>query len=179
MNCYHPTIKFIANYLREEINFLDVSVRKKISTCHCFIYKPKDTHQHLHASSCHVYYSLRLNKICSENSFCYKRCNGLEVWLRGWGYSDKLVRQQVLKARKHKRKHLFNDKENKRNVYRLLLNITCHPNFSNLKDTMPFLHLLLTSDQKHQKLSHKGSITGFRKAKSLKDILVRVKVSAV
>ena len=29
LNCYHTTIKFTANYSREEINFRDVSVRKK------------------------------------------------------------------------------------------------------------------------------------------------------
>ena len=28
LNCYHPTIKFTADYSREEIHFLDVSVRK-------------------------------------------------------------------------------------------------------------------------------------------------------
>ena len=32
LNCYHPTIKFTADYSREEIHFLDVSVRK--TTCH-------------------------------------------------------------------------------------------------------------------------------------------------
>ena len=29
LNCYHPTIKFTANYSREEIILPDVSVRKK------------------------------------------------------------------------------------------------------------------------------------------------------
>ena len=90
LNCYHPTIKFTANYLRKEI--LDVSVRKKNNQLVTDLYiKPTDTHQYLHASSCHVYHSkksipysqaLRLNRICSENSFDDKRCNELEVWLR-------------------------------------------------------------------------------------------------
>ena len=31
LNCYHPTIKFAANYARKEINFLDISVREKNS----------------------------------------------------------------------------------------------------------------------------------------------------
>ena len=57
-----------------------------------------------------------------------------------------------------------------------MFNITCHPNFSNLKDTMSFLHLLLTPDQEHEKVFHKVSIIGFRRVKSLKDILVRAKV---
>ena len=58
---------------------------------------------------CHVSHSkksipfsqtLRLNRICSENTFFDKRCNELEIWLKERGYSDKLVRGQIRKARK-------------------------------------------------------------------------------
>ena len=66
--------------------------------------------------------------------------------------------------------------KDKRNDYQLVFNITYQPNFSKLKDTMSFLHLLLTPDQEHQKVFHKVPIIGFRRAKSLKDILVRAKV---
>ena len=186
VNCYHPTIKFTADYSREEIHFLDVSVRKTNKQLVTDLYiEPTDTHQYLHASSCHVYHSkksipysqaLRLNRICSENSSYDKRCNELEVWLRERGYSDKLVRQQILKARTHKRKDLLNNMKDKRNDYQLVFNITYHPNFSKLKGTMSFLHLLLTPDQEHQKVFHKVPIIGFRRVKSLKDILVRAKV---
>ena len=69
--------------------------------------------------------------------------------------------------------------KNKRNDYKLVFNITYHPNVSNLKDTMSFLHLLLTPDQKHQQVFHKVLIIGFRRVKSLKDILVRAKVPPV
>ena len=44
---------------------------------------------------------------------------------------------------------------------------------------MLFLHLLLTSDQEYQQAFHKVPIIGFRRAKSLKDILVRAKVPPV
>ena len=95
----------------------DVSVRKKNNQLVTDLrIKPTDTHHYLHASSCHVYHSkksipysqaLRLNRICLANSFYDKRCNELEVWFRDWGYSDKLVRQQILKTRKRKRKGLL------------------------------------------------------------------------
>ena len=100
----------------------------------------------------------------------------MEVWLRERGYSDKLVRQQILKARTHKRKDLLNNMKDKRNDYQLVFNITYHPNFSKLKDTMSLLHLLFTPDQEHQNVFHKVAIIGFRRGKSLKDILVRAKV---
>ena len=65
--------------------------------------KPTDTHQYLHASSCHFSHckksmpfsqALRLNRICSENVFFD---NGLEVWVKERGYSGKLVRGQILR----------------------------------------------------------------------------------
>ena len=53
--CYHPTIKFTAEYSRAKINFLDVTVIKKGNQLVTDLYiKPTDTHQYLHASSCHV-----------------------------------------------------------------------------------------------------------------------------
>ena len=66
--------------------------------------------------------------------------------------------------------------KDKRNDYQVVFNITYHPNFSKLKDTMSFLHLLLTPDQEYQKVFDKVPIIGFRRAKSLKDILLRAKV---
>ena len=90
-----------------------------------------------------------------------------------------MVTQQILKARKRKRKDLLIDTKDKWNDFKLAFNITYHPNFSNLKDTMSFLHLLLTPGQEHQKVFNKVPIIGFRRTKSLKDILVRAKVLPV
>ena len=95
------------------------------------------------------------------------------------GYNDKLVRQQILKARKRKRKNLLNHMKDKRNDYKQVFNITYHPNVSNLNDTMSFLHLLLTPEKVHQKVFHKVPVIGFRRAKSSKDILVKAKVPPV
>ena len=119
LNSYHLTIKFTANYSREKISFLDVEVIKKGNQLVTDLYiKPTDAHQYLHASFCHAFHSkksmpysqaLRLNTVCSENSFFDKRCNDLEIWLKGRGYSDKLVRKQILKARKFSRTKLLNN----------------------------------------------------------------------
>ena len=68
-----------------------------------------------------------------------------------------MVRQQVRKARKYKRKDLLND----------------------MKDSLSFLHLLLTPDQEHQMVFYKVPITGFCKRRSLKYLLVGAKVPAV
>ena len=123
LNSYHPTIKFTANYSREKICFLDVEVIKKGNQLVTDLYiKPTDTHQYLHASFCHVFHSkksipysqaLKRNRICSENSFFDKRCNDLEIWLKGRGYNDKLVRKQILKAGKSSRAKLLNSQRKK------------------------------------------------------------------
>ena len=55
--------------------------------------------------------------------------------------------------------------KHKTNDFKLVFIITYHPNLSNLKETMLFLHLLLTPDQEHQKVFHKVPTIGFRRAK--------------
>ena len=186
LNCYHPTIKFTADYSRDKINFLDVEVIKKDNRLITDLFiKPTDTHQYLHATSCHVFHSkksipysqaLRLNRICSENSFLDKRCNQLEVWLKDRGYSDKLVRSQILKARKVKRMDLLDKTRIINKDKKLVLNITYNPAFSKLKNIMSGIHILLTPDKEHSKVFNTLPIVGFRRAKSLKDILVRAKI---
>ena len=189
LNSCHPTIKFTAEYSKEKIIFLDVSVRKVSSHLVTDLYvKPTDTHQYLHASSCHVYHSkksipysqaLRFNRICSENVYFDKRCNELEVWLKSRGYSNKMVRSQILKARKFSRKELLEKERPKNNNNKVVLNVTYHPSFSNLKHTLRDIHLLLTPDKEHEKVFSTVPIVGFKKGKSLKDFLVLAKVPPI
>ena len=187
LNCCHPTIKFTADYSKHNVNFLDVSVKKLSNRLITDVYiKPTDTHQHLHASSCHVFHSeksipfsqaLRFNRICSENAFFDKRCNELEVWLKSRGYSDKMVRSQILKARKYRRSDLLSKKKREVNQNnKSFLNITYHPLLSRLKHTLNDIHILLTPDKEHKKVFENVPIVGFRKGKSVKDFLVRAKV---
>ena len=70
--------------------------------------KPTDSYQYLLSSSCHPFYckkgipysqALRLNRICSNNEFFDKRCNDLEKYLLERGYSEKMVRKEMLRAR--------------------------------------------------------------------------------
>ena len=72
---------------------------------------------------------------------------------------------EILKACKRKREDLLNDMKDKRNGYKLVFNSTYNPNFSNLKDIMSFLRLVLTRDLEHQQVFYKIPIIGFRRAK--------------
>ena len=97
LNSFHPTIKFTAEYSKEAINFLDVSIRLVEGELMTDLFvKPTDTHQFLDPSSSHPYHckkgipysqALRLNRICSDNESFDKRCDDLEGWLMERGYN--------------------------------------------------------------------------------------------
>ena len=99
LNKKHPTIKFIAEWSETQINFLDVTVYLENGKINTDLYvKPTDTHQYLHSSSCHSYHckkgitysqTLRLNRICSDSTYCDRRFNDLERWLLERGYKKK------------------------------------------------------------------------------------------
>ena len=109
---------------------------------------------------------MRLNRICSENAFFDKWCNELEIWLKERGYNDKLVRGQIIKARKFSRPEVLNKQKRMGNKSRIVFNITYHPMFSNLKNVLPEIHLLLTPDREHGIVFENVPIIGFRRAKS-------------
>ena len=184
-NC-HPSIKFTYEYSYEKINFLDVTVLKHNNKLLTDLYvKPTDTHQYLEASSCHVYHvkksvpysqALRLNRICSENIFFDRRCNQLEQWLHERGYNKKLVRKEILKARKFSRNDLLDKETQNKSNSVLTLNVTYHPAYAKIKRILKEIHLLLTPDKEHQKVFSSIPIVGFKRGKSLKDYLVKAKV---
>ena len=60
---------------------------------------------------------------------------------------------------------------------KLVFNITYYLIFPKLNDILSKTHLLLTLDREHNKVFEKVPIIGFKKAKSLKKLLVRAKVS--
>ena len=161
-NRYHPSIKFTSKYSREWIDFLDVEIIKEGNrSLTDVLVKSTDTHQYLHATSCHVYHSkksipysqvLRFNRICSKNQFFDKSCDDLEVWLKNCGYSEKLVRQQILKARKYRRTELLHSQREEVHKNKLVFNITYYPIFSKLKNILSKIHLLLTQDREHSKV---------------------------
>ena len=107
LNRYHPNIKFTSKYSRERTDFLDVEIIKEDNRLITDVFvKSTDTHQYLYATCCYVYPSkksmphsqaLHFNKIYSKNQFFG---NDLEAWLKNGGYNEKLVKQQILKARK-------------------------------------------------------------------------------
>ena len=187
LNSCHPSIKFKAEcILAERVSFLDDEVIRRGNQLTTDLYvKPTDSHQYLHASSCHVFHSkkaipysqaLRLNRICSEGKDFDNRCNELESWLMERGYGCRLVRNQVLKARKFNRNELLDKGPKEKLSNKLVFNITYHPAYSRMKKVLQEFHLLLTPNEEHRNVFSEVPIVGYKRSKSLKDILVRAKL---
>ena len=117
LNACQPTIKFTAEWSKEEINFLDLNVRLRNRQIETDLHiKPTDTHLFVDSTSCHPYHckkgipysqALRYNRICSDDKKFDQRCNVLEKWLIKRGYSERMVRTQILKARGESRDSLL------------------------------------------------------------------------
>ena len=183
INKAHPTIKFTAEWSKTSINFLDVTVSliEGVIETDLFV-KPTDSHQYLQSSSCHPFHckkgipysqALRLNRICSETSSFDKRCNDLERFLLERGYSSKLVRKEILRARKISRNELLDKEKSQGNVRKLTFNVTYYPVFRHLKSQLKELHVILDCDEDHKKVFPEVPIIGFKNNKNLKSHLVR------
>ena len=179
----HPTLKFTADWSYRSVNFLDVKAIMKDGKIITDLYvKPTDTYQYLDSLSCHPYHckkgipysqALHHNRICSNNAFFDHRCNELEHWLHERGCSERVVRQEILKARKIPRNELLEMERNHPEENKLTFNITYYPVFENTKTILEELQILLAPDKEHQKAFPKVSIVGLRNRKCLKDHLVR------
>ena len=107
----------MADWSKEKVNFLDAEVTLKNGVLSFdLFFNSTDTHQFLNPTSHHPYHcrkgipysqTLIFNRICSVNSTFDKRCNELEFSLFEKGYSDKMVRKQVLRTREHSRESLI------------------------------------------------------------------------
>ena len=105
VNMFRSTMKFTAEYSKEEVDFLDVNIKLIDGELKTDLFvKPTDTHQFLDPTSCHPYHckkgipysqALRLNRICSDNGTFHRRYNDLEKWLMERSYNEKIIRKQI------------------------------------------------------------------------------------
>ena len=158
----HPTIKFTAYWSKTSINFLDVTVSITEGIVETDLYvKPTDSHhQYLSPPSCHPFYckkgilysqALTFNRICSNNEFFDKRCNDLQKYLLERGYSEKMVRKEILRVRAIPNDALLEKVNNQEKPNKITFNITYHPVFLDVRKTLEELHVILASDDSIRK----------------------------
>ena len=188
VNMFHSTIKFTAEYSKEEVNFLDANIKLIDGELKTDLFViPTDTHQLLDPTSCHPYHrkkeipysqAVRLNRICTVNETFDRRFNNLEKWFMERGYNEKMIRKQILSAREHFRNDLLEKEKQQLSERKLTFNITYYPVFRNVWSMMEELQiLLLTPNKGHMKVFPDVPVVGFRNGKGLKDCLVRAKLS--
>ena len=81
-----------------------------------------------------------------------------------------------MKARKFTREDLLNQDSTTKGRNKLVFNFTYHPAYLKLKHILSNINLLLTPDVQHLKVFPEVPMVGFKRRKSLKDLLVRTKV---
>ena len=188
LNKFHPTIKFTCDYSRGRVHFLDVQVISENNEISTDLYvKETNSHQYLHPSSCHPYHwvksipysqALRLNQICSNNIFYDNRCNQSEKWLSDRNYKQKLVREQIFKARVIPRETLLNNERNPQLEDWLVLNLMYHPLLRDFQKVLKEAQILLTSNEEHKTVfGEKPPMIGWHKVRTLKNYLVRAKLN--
>ena len=153
INSINPGIQFTCDYSRDSVNFLDVTV----SADECGILrtdlytKPTDTHQYLHATSCHPNHtkrsiaysqSLRILRICSNLDTAKTRCGELTENLVKRGHNRKMVTRQVERAITN---YTDPPPAAEREASRpLFFSVQYHPSLPDIKGTlqkyMPLLH---------------------------------------
>ena len=92
--------------------------------------------------------------------------------VRDIGYNEKVVKLQILKARKFTMEDLLNQDSKTKGRNKLVFNFTYHPAYSKFKHILSNINLL-TPDAQHRKVFPEVPIVGFKRGKSLKDLLVR------
>ena len=183
INKMHPTIKFTVDWSKTSINFLDipVSIAEGVTETDLYV-KPTDSHQYLLSSSCHPFYckksipysqALTLNRICSNNEFFDKRCNDLEKYLLVRGYSEKMVRKEILRARAIPRDALLDKVNNQEKQNKITFNITYHPVFRDVRRILEELYVIFAPDDGPKKVFPDVPMIGFKNNKNLKAHLVR------
>ena len=79
------------------------------------------------------------------------------------GYSEKMVRTQILKARGESMDSLLERGNTRTSESQLTFNITYYPVFQNVRSILQKLQILLTPDKEHKKVFPAVQIVGFRR----------------
>ena len=189
INSFHRTIKFTSEVSHHEAHFLDVTIRKEEDTLITDLYsKPTDTHQYLHATSCHpkhcktgIAYSqaLRLRRICSNDSDFSKHAQELKNHLVARGHSSRRVRSAIERTRALPRSEVLKEKAPSDDTCtnnKVALVTTFHPSLPPLRRiTNDSHHILHTSDRLLRAIPE-NPILAYRRPRNLRDLIVRAEV---
>ena len=87
--------------------------------------------------------TLKVNGICSKNEFFGKRCNDLEKYPLGMGYSEKMVSTEIRRARVIPTDGLLEKINNQEKQNKTTFSIRCHPVFRDIRNILKELHVIM------------------------------------
>ena len=187
LNSFHDTIKFTADISETQGHYLDVFLyRDSDGQLQTTIYtKPTDAHQYLSYNSCHPTHqkksipwgqALRLRRICSTVEEYNKHSSELLKNLLDRGYPTKIVEEAIKNARSISREQLIQPKE-KQEKTMIPFVVTFNPRNPPIKSILMNNKHILQNAPNLQHLANKNITVAYRKARSLRDILVRADIS--
>ena len=189
-----PSIKFEADISKSHINFLDVRVSiDELHNIQTDLYtKPTDSHNYLSYHSAHprhcrdgIPYSqfLRLKRICSTQETFTHQCREMSKNFIRADYPPQVIRSAFDKVYHLDRHTLLNPtiiddsvEEDKDNTF---LITTFHPNFRECNKIVQKNWDILDKSSSTRPLIKLNLIKGNRRAKNLRDILVRARLPKV
>ena len=205
LNSLHPTIKFTAEFTSpykcdiegphdcfchntNSIPFLDTRVSIEAGKFVTDLYrKPTDRCQYLLPSSCHpshitknIPYNLcnRLLRICSNRETLKIRLDELKILLLTREYRERSVDEAIQRVLKMNREEALQYKPKKENN-RTISVLTYNPALPSVSKILQKHWRVMTQDPYLKEVFPQPPMVAFRRAKNLKDHLIRAKIPPV
>ena len=186
-NTFHNSIKFTMEYSRKSVTFLDVSTYRNKDRINSTLYvKPTDTHSYLDYGSCHpqstkssIPFSqfLRIRRNCTEWTEFLRHSIKLFYHFSLRGYPPTLTSTALWRVNRiSQTEALRNSGEKRETQENLFCIIEYNPTNPEIKKWLGELWPILYRSSGTRKLIDMNIIYGFRKPKSLQDILVHTNI---
>ena len=173
------------DYSTTEINFLDFPVTKVGNKLETNLYcKPTDTHQYLHAQSCHrnvykkcIIYgeAVMIKAIFSIEEKLNNRLEQLKQWLVDHGYKEDHVDSEIERAKLVERTVLL-QKRDKEVDDSITIVLTYHPALSQVYEILRRSHKHVIKLPRLRSVPPSPPRVAFRNPKTIRDKLVRSKL---
>ena len=179
INSIHDSIRVTANWSENSVDYLDtnVSVNNGVIETDLFS-KPTDTHQYLHNTSCHPRHckenlpyslTLRLRRICSNDTTFKHRCAELREFFIAKGYKPVLVDRQI--ARGNIDRNVALEPRSQERDKRTPFVLDYHPAMANAGRIL-YKHFPVVTSSDRLRKAIPPPLVAFRRPKNLKDMLV-------
>ena len=189
-NKHHPTIKFTAELPETETTFLDTNVYKGERFKKAAVldvrthFKPTETFQYTHFSSCHPPgvkrgfikgEALRLLRTNSSKTLFEEMIKNFKKQLQERGYPESFIQNTLSEVNFEDRKLALQQK--RRENKRILPFVTQYqPSVPNLKQIIMNKWHLIKKQPLLNEIFKEPPLISYKKGRSLKDILVRAKL---